>query len=187
MGSDIEKRSGYARRGKKNRRVMRDRRKSDNKNWMLPERRSGKERREDEVRSGDERREDIIKGKISELPIVFRIRDVYFKVRDLEKSREFYKSLFGMEPYKSGNTQCKFKLGNSHFTLQLDRSHEHWSGTNCVPVFEFYDTEIMDYIKRAKELGAQVVIDALFDEKILSILFKDPFGNQFEISKMHDF
>lgn len=188
-----ERRSGFDRRGKKNRRAMHDRRDSDNKNWLLPERRSGKDRRNEGVedeskrRSENERRKSNDGHRIPEMPTIFKIRSVYIKVSDMAAAIDFYSELLNIKPKKAGNVWSEFKLGNMSFGLRLNDSNEELKGSNSVPVFEFYDTEIMDYINRAKDLGAIVLIDALGDEQMKSVVFRDPWGNEFEISKMHDF
>jgi catechol 2,3-dioxygenase-like lactoylglutathione lyase family enzyme len=115
-----------------------------------------------------------------------KIRTIYFKVNDMEKAVEFWKGFLGVEPHKKFDEWHEFMAGNVRLGLLLNDFDDKFSGCNCVPVFEFADEELGTYIERAKKLGATVVQDGLDDPNLLSVVFKDPFGNEFEASKFHD-
>lgn len=115
-----------------------------------------------------------------------KIRTIYFKVKDMEKAVAFWKGFLGIEPHKQFDEWHEFMAGNVRLGLLLNDFEDKFSGCNCVPVFEFTDDELDTYIQRAKELGAKVVLDGLNDPNLLSVVFADPFGNEFEVSKFHD-
>lgn len=115
-----------------------------------------------------------------------KIRTIYFKVNNMERAVKFWKSLLNVEPHKKFEAWHEFVLGNIRLGLLLSGSEDKFSGSNCVPVFEFDDKDLPKYIEKAKKLGAKVVVDGLKDPNLKSIVFKDPFGNEFEFSKFHD-
>jgi hypothetical protein len=45
---------------------------------------------------------------------------------------------------------------------------------------------VLEFIERAKNLGATIVLDALHDENIKGVIFRDPFGNEFEVTRFYD-
>jgi hypothetical protein len=79
-----------------------------------------------------------------------------------------------------------FLVGNLRLGLLLNDFNDQFSGCNCVPVWEFSEAELPLYIERAKSLGATVLVDGLEDPNLKSIVFKDPIGNEFELSTFHD-
>lgn len=113
-----------------------------------------------------------------------KIRTIYFKTTDIKKSIKFWKDFLQMEPHKTFDDWHEFALPNINLGfVRLDTSES--TGSNCVPVFEFGDDEVHEWIGRAKDLGATVLFDELENPEILSVIFKDPDGNEFEISKFH--
>jgi len=78
-----------------------------------------------------------------------------------------------------------FMTENIRLGLLLNDFNDKYTGSNCVPVFELPDDEVMQYVDRAKQLGATVIEDGLNDPELLSVVFADPFGNEFEVSKFH--
>ena len=102
------------------------------------------------------------------------------------KAVEFWQGFLGIEPHKKFDEWHEFMAGNVRLGLLLNTFEDKFSGCNCVPVFEFGDNELNMYIERAKKLGAKVIFDGLNDPNLLSIVFADPFGNEFEVSKFHD-
>mgnify|MGYP001586194743 FL=1 len=114
-----------------------------------------------------------------------KIRTVYFKVTDMKKAVDFWQKLLEVKPHKTSPKWHEFLVGNLRLGLLLNDFGDKYSGSNCVPVFEFPDDELPKYIERAKSLGAKVIVDGLNDPNLLSIVFADPFGNEFELSKFH--
>lgn len=167
-------------------RARNDRRAQQNKNWMLPlyvtEAREGSDRRS-VFKAAPERQ-----VKLPLLPKIFRIRNVYLKVTDMDVAREFYSSFLQIAPKKDGNVWCEFPLGNMSFGLSLitGKGEKPVTGSNFVPVFEFADSEIYNYVQRAKTLGAKVISDSISEGHGNAILMADPSGNEFEISRQHD-
>lgn len=115
-----------------------------------------------------------------------KVRTVYFKVTDMKKAVDFWKKFLNIKPHKTSPKWHEFMVGNLRLGLLLNDFDDKHSGSNCVPVFEFSDEELPKYIKRAESLGAKLVFDGLDNPNILSIVFVDPFGNEFELSKFHD-
>ncbi len=114
------------------------------------------------------------------------VRTVYFKVDDMDTAVAFWGALLGVKAHKTSPSWHEFMSGTLRIGLLLNDFEETASGANCVPVFECADDELEIYIRRAKKLGAKVIVDGLLDPKLLSVVFADPFGNEFEISKFHD-
>lgn len=115
-----------------------------------------------------------------------KIRTIYLKVTDMPKAAEFWQSFLEVEPHKKFDTWHEFMTDNIRFGLLLNDFDDKYSGSNCVPVFEFSDGELQRHLENAKSLGAVVIHDGLDDPDIRSITFADPFGNEFEVSKFHD-
>jgi catechol 2,3-dioxygenase-like lactoylglutathione lyase family enzyme len=115
-----------------------------------------------------------------------KIRTLYFKVKDLEGATRFWEGLLQTKPHKNFDTWREFWCGNIRLGLLLNDFNDPFQGSGCVPVFEFDDAVLPGYIARAKEFGATVLVDGLDDPNLQSIVFRDPFGHEFELSKFHD-
>ena len=115
-----------------------------------------------------------------------KIRTIYFKVDDMEKAVKFWTSLLDTKPHKTFPNWHEFMIGDLRLGLLLNDFDDKFSGSNCVPVFEFPDRELPKYMEKAKKLGAKLILDGLEDANLKSIIFEDPFGNQFELSRFHD-
>ncbi len=113
-----------------------------------------------------------------------KVRTIYFKSDNLSEAKYFWSSFLEIKPHKDTKKWVEFKLENINLGIWPNESDE-WKGSNCVPVFEFKDDEIGIFIDKAKSLGAQIILDELENPEILSIIFKDPWGNEFEVSKFH--
>lgn len=113
-----------------------------------------------------------------------KIRTIYLKVKDIDGAKAFWQALLQIEPHKDFDDWKEFNCKNIRLGLLL--LDDAVSGANCVPVFEMSDGVLHEYIQRAKDLGATVVVDGLNDPDLKSIVFKDPFGHEFELSKFHD-
>lgn len=115
-----------------------------------------------------------------------KIRTIYFKVNNMPEAVHFWGELLQIKPHKTFPKWHEFMVGTLRLGLWLNTLGEAWSGANCVPVFELEDEQLPAYIERAKLLGAKVIEDGLENPKLLSVVFADPFGNQFELSRFHD-
>jgi predicted enzyme related to lactoylglutathione lyase len=115
-----------------------------------------------------------------------RIRTCYFKVSNLAEVVSFWQYLLNIEPVKSSAKYCEFRVDNINLGLLLNDFGDQFQGSNCVPVFEFPDSELPGYITKAKDLGCSVILDGLDNPNLLSIVFADPWGNEFELSRFHD-
>ena len=115
-----------------------------------------------------------------------KIRTIYFKVTDMPKAVAFWQAFLGSEPHKKFDSWHEFMAGNVRLGLLLNDFGDKYTGSNCVPVFEFGDDEVLEYVERAKKLGATVIKEGLDDPNLKSVVFADSFGNEFEVSKFHD-
>ena len=113
-----------------------------------------------------------------------KIRTIYFKVKDINGAKAFWQALLQIGPHKDFDSWKEFNCGNIRLGLLL--LDDAVSGSSCVPVFEIDDDTLPEYIQRAKDLGAIVIVDGLNDPDLKSIVFRDPFGHEFELSKFHD-
>lgn len=127
-----------------------------------------------------------------------KIRTVYFKVPKIKPAAEFWQKFLGVEPHKKSDKWHEFLVGESsegnedtkqgavRLGLLLNDFGDKFSGSNSVPVFEFGDDEVMEWIEKARKLGAKEILNGLNDPNLKSVVFADPFGNEFEVSKFHD-
>ena len=115
-----------------------------------------------------------------------KIRTLYFKVADVEKAASFWSELLQIKPHKDFEKWKEIMCGNIRMGFLLNDFGDKFSGSGCVPVFEFADDALSAYIERAKALGAEVLVDGLEDPNMKSIAFRDPFGHEFELSRFHD-
>jgi hypothetical protein len=115
-----------------------------------------------------------------------RIRTLYLKVNDLKGASLFWGNLLQIKPHKCFDTWHEFRCENINLGLLLNDFGDVVQGSGCVPVFEFADAALPTYINRAIQLGATLILDGLEDPTIRSIVLRDPFGHEFELSKFHD-
>ena len=114
-----------------------------------------------------------------------KIRTIYFKVNDMASAVQFWTNFLNLAPVKKSSRYHEWRIQDLNFGLVLNDMGDKWTGSNCAPVFEFDDNEVLSWVERAKSLGATVILDALKDPELLSIVMADPWGNEFEISKFH--
>ncbi len=114
-----------------------------------------------------------------------KIRTLYFKVDDIEAAAHFWGRLLNITPHKNFESWKEFMLGNIRFGLLKNDFGDEFKGSGCVPVFEFDDNDLPVFIERAKNLGAEILVDGLDDPNLKSIVFRDPFGHEFELSRFH--
>jgi catechol 2,3-dioxygenase-like lactoylglutathione lyase family enzyme len=115
-----------------------------------------------------------------------KIRTIYFKSPDVAKAAGFWSALLGVKPHKDFETWKEISCNNIRLGFLRLEAGDGFTGSGCVPVFEFADAELPAYIERAKALGAAVIVDGLDDPNMKSIAFRDPFGHEFELSRFHD-
>lgn len=112
------------------------------------------------------------------------IRTIYFKAKDNAALCSFWSKMLGVEPHKNFEDWKEIMCGNVRMGfLKLD---EKSAGASCVPVFEFEDSALENYVKRALALGATMIEDGRDNPELLSAVMRDPFGNEFELSKFHE-
>ena len=114
-----------------------------------------------------------------------KVRTVYFKVRRLEDAAAFWQAFLGTPPTKAFPEWIEFRIGN--LNLGLLRA-EGSPRAGCVPVFELGDAEVEVHIRRAKDLGATVLLEGEDhpDYPRTAAVLRDPFGNEFELTNLHD-
>lgn len=115
-----------------------------------------------------------------------KIRTLYFKVDNVAEAAGFWSALLQVKPHKDFESWKEIHCGNIRLGFLKNDFGDKFSGSGCVPVFEFPDDTLPAYIARARELGAAVIVDGLDDPNMKSIAFRDPFGHEFELSKFHD-
>lgn len=115
-----------------------------------------------------------------------KIRTVYFKVPEMKSASEFWQTFLGIEPHKKSEKWHEFMVGELRLGLLLNDFGDQFSGSNCVPVFEFPDEAVMERVEQARKLGAKEILNGLDDPNLKGVVFADPFGNEFEVSKFHN-
>jgi len=103
----------------------------------------------------------------------------------MAKAVSFWTDFLGMPPVKTFAKYHEWRIQELNFGLALNDFGDKWAGANCAPVFEFKDEEVLSWVAKAKSLGAKVILDALDDPELLSVVMADPWGNEFELSKFH--
>ncbi len=103
----------------------------------------------------------------------------------MAKAARFWKEFIGTKPIKASDRYHEWRIQELNFGLVLNDFDDKWTGANCVPVFEFADDEVLAWVNKAKSLGAKVILEALDNPELLSVIMSDPWGNEFELSKFH--
>jgi catechol 2,3-dioxygenase-like lactoylglutathione lyase family enzyme len=114
-----------------------------------------------------------------------KLRTVYLKVSDMETSISFWQRLFGYEPLKRSDKWAEFAVGANRIGLLLNDFGDEFKGSGSVPVFEFEENALHEFLKRATENGASVVMDGLKVESMKSIVLSSPDGHEFELCMCH--
>lgn len=110
-------------------------------------------------------------------------------VKDLAKTVEFYKNLFGFEIRKDDNSPNKMGapskiIGNDSIKLCLYEDPQV-TPTGGIAHFGFHVENFDDIMQKCKELGVEVLYDGPVDfEKSSSVYIKDPTGYDIELSKV---
>ena len=117
------------------------------------------------------------------------IDHVNMSVKSLQKSVNFYKSLFGFEIRKEDNSPNKLDvpskiIGNDSIKLCLYEDPD-MSPVGGIAHFGFHVTNFDDIMKKCKELNVEVLYDGPVKfEKSVSVYIKDPNGYDIELSKV---
>ncbi|MBB3262067.1 putative lactoylglutathione lyase [Paraburkholderia bannensis] len=115
-----------------------------------------------------------------------KLRTVYLKVSDMEKSATFWERLLGHEPLKRSEKWTEFMIGANRLGLLLNDFGDEIKGSNAVPVFEFEENSLHEFVRRATENGASIVMDGLKIESMKSIVLSTPDGHEFELCMCHN-
>ena len=115
-----------------------------------------------------------------------RIRTTYLKEGTLQQDERFWETLLERTPNRKSEKWTEFSVGEVRFGLLLDDFGDEFTGSGCVPVFEFDVPDLHIFLNRAKALGATVVLDGLNDETMKSIVLTSPDGHEFELCGCHD-
>ena len=114
---------------------------------------------------------------------------VNMNVKDLTKTIEFYKKLFGFEIRKDDNSPNKLDapskiIGNDSIKLCLYEDPQV-TPTGGIAHFGFHIENFDDIMKKCDELGVEVLYDGPVDfEKSRSVYIKDPTGYDIELSEV---
>ncbi len=116
------------------------------------------------------------------------IDHVNMKVKDLEKSVEFYKNLFGFEIKQEENPNkidAPSKIiGNDAIKLCMYEVPD-MSPEGGIAHFGFNITNFNEIIEKCKELGVQVLYGGIVDwDKSKSIYIVDPSGYEIELGEI---
>ncbi|HGL6716447.1 VOC family protein [Burkholderia contaminans] len=117
---------------------------------------------------------------------VMKLRTVYLKVSDMGKSTSFWERLLGYGPLKQSEKWTEFMIGTNRLGLLLNDFGDEIKGSSSVPVFEFEENALHEFVKRATENGASVVMDGLKIESMKSIVLSSPDGHEFELCMCRD-
>lgn len=114
---------------------------------------------------------------------------VNMNVKNLEKTVEFYKNLFGFEIRKEDNSPNKLDapskiIGNDFIKLCLYEDPQV-TPSGGIAHFGFHIKNFEDIMQKCKELGIEVLYDGPVDfEKSRSVYIKDPTGYDIELSEV---
>ncbi len=116
------------------------------------------------------------------------IDHVNMKVKDLEKSVEFYKNLFGFEIKQEENPNkidAPSKIiGNDSIKLCMYEVPD-MSPEGGIAHFGFNIANFNDVITRCKELGVEVLYGGIVDwDKSKSVYIVDPSGYEIELGEI---
>ncbi|MCA8399013.1 VOC family protein [Burkholderia cepacia] len=117
--------------------------------------------------------------------LAMKLRTVYLKVIDMETSVSFWRRLLGHEPHKQSGKWTEFMIGENRLGLLLNDFGDEFNGSGSVPVFEFEEEALHEFVQRALENGASVVMDGLKIESMKSIVLSSPDGHEFELCMCH--
>lgn len=113
-----------------------------------------------------------------------KIRTIYFFAPQMNESISFWEKFLGFPPHKKSNYWSEFKCENINLGLIAENNNANRS--SCVPVFEVRANELENTKQRALDFGATIYVDITKHPDKQSYVLKDPFGNEFEITKFHD-
>jgi predicted lactoylglutathione lyase len=115
-----------------------------------------------------------------------QLRTIYLKVSEMETAISFWQRVLGYEPHKRSAKWTEFMVGASRLGLLLNDFEDEFKGSSSVPVFELEESALHEFVKRAVENGASVVMDGLKVEAMKSIVLSSPEGHEFELCMCHD-
>jgi len=114
---------------------------------------------------------------------------VNMNVKDLEKSVEFYKNLFGFQTRKEDNSPNKLDvpskiIGNNSIKLCLYEDPQ-MSADGGIAHFGFHIANFDQIMDKCKEFNVEVLYGGPVEfEKSRSIYIKDPSGYDIELSEI---
>lgn len=85
---------------------------------------------------------------------ITHIATVRLLTGDLQKSRDFYRALFNLDPLEDSETFVSFQLGESHFDIAVADAKNPVSQGGSVGYWLVDDLGVL--LKRASELGATI-------------------------------
>lgn len=117
-----------------------------------------------------------------------RARTFYYKVLDMKAVVAWWKNFLQIDPHKSFDEYSEFKLNDFRIGFVLNSFDDKHEGNRGTIMFECETEDVLkSYIQRAQDSAAVLVSDNLVDPDLRSMIFTDPFGNEFEIGNLnHD-
>src|SRR4051812_8345195 len=116
-----------------------------------------------------------------------KIRTVYFKVPDMEQAVNFWRGFLDQQPPKYSPYWSEFKCSNVNLGLLWEEGFVvKMHKSNFVPVFEFQEDQLEKMKTLALNLGATILVDMKDHPDKKSYVLKDPLGNEFEVTRLHD-
>lgn len=115
------------------------------------------------------------------------IRTMYYKIENMDGVIDWWSAFLEQEPHKYGEAYSEFKIDGMRLGFVFNSFGDAYSGNRGVLMFECSDQqELEKKIDHAKKLEAKMLVDNLGKE-LNSVVFEDPFGNEFEIGFLgHD-
>jgi predicted enzyme related to lactoylglutathione lyase len=117
--------------------------------------------------------------------MALRIRTVYIKCKNIQEMKNFYSTLFNIQPKSNKNNSIwvEFDFGNINFAL-IAIEDEKWGMSNCVPVFEFPQQQVNLLKVEVIKSGGKIILEDY--DGFTSAVCEDVEGNEFEITCFHD-
>lgn len=114
---------------------------------------------------------------------------ISLNVRNVPKSIEFYKKVFGVDPQKQTETYAKFDLQDPSLNFAMQSGHGKLSQVSHLGIEVDSPDEVMKWQKRLTEAGLVKLVES--DSKCCfarqdKVWITDPDGNSWEIFHVYE-
>lgn len=106
---------------------------------------------------------------------------MYVAVEELDRSRQFYSSLFGVDPYIENDNFIGFEMGGGRFGIMKSEAYAFPMnrGNNVIPNIRVSDIDLE--FARVIDLKPSMIQEAVTDLGAMKLfMFADPDGNVIE-------